>query len=116
MDLFAGIPVRDYEAARPWYERLLGSEPTFVAHETECVWDVAEHSSVYIVEDPQRAGNALAMLLVDDLDATVRDIASRGLEPAKRETYENGVRKVTYRDADGNEFGFGGMPVEDSAG
>ena len=43
MDLFAGIPVRDYEAARPWYERLLGSEPTFVAHETECVWDVAEH-------------------------------------------------------------------------
>ena len=28
-----------------------------------------------------------------------------------RETYENGVRKVTYRDPDGNEIGFGGGPA-----
>ena len=39
-------------------------------------------------------------------------IAGRGIEPAERETYENGVRKVTYRDPDGNEIGFGGAPLE----
>ena len=39
------------------------------------------------------------------------EIASRGLEPADRETYSNGVRKITFRDADGNEFGFGGAPA-----
>jgi hypothetical protein len=37
VDLFAGICVADYAAARAWYEQLLGSEPSFVAHETECV-------------------------------------------------------------------------------
>lgn len=37
-------------------------------------------------------------------------ISARGLEPALRETYGNGVRKVTYRDPEGNEIGFGGGP------
>jgi hypothetical protein len=40
----------------------------------------------------------------------VCSIASRGLEPAKRETDGNGVRKITYRDPDGNEISFGGAP------
>lgn len=37
---------------------------------------------------------------------------ARGIEPEERETYENGVRKVTYRDPDGNEIGYGGAPVD----
>ena len=115
MDLFAGICVRDYEASKPWYERLLGSEPTFVAHETECVWDLGEHRSVYIVEDAERAGHAVHTIFVDDLEAVVTEIAARGIEPAKREVYGNGVRKATYRDSDGNEIGFGGAPPEGSA-
>jgi hypothetical protein len=28
-----------------------------------------------------------------------------------RETYSNGVRKITYRDPYGNEIGFGGAPL-----
>lgn len=51
------------------------------------------------------------LILVDDLDARVAQIAGRGLEPTKRETYENGMRKTTHRDPDGNEFGFGGAPL-----
>jgi hypothetical protein len=47
-----------------------------------------------------------------DLEARVAGIAERGIEPADDETYSNGVRKVTYRDADGNEVGFGGGPSE----
>ncbi len=38
-------------------------------------------------------------------------IADRGVEPAKRETYSSGVRKVKYHDPDGNEIGFGGAPI-----
>ena len=111
LDLFAGVPVSDFDAARAWYERLLGSEPSFYPHETEAVWELAEHRSLYIVEDPERAGHAIHTLFVDDLDARVTAISSRGIEPAERETYSNGVRKVTYRDADGNEIGFGGAPL-----
>jgi len=49
-------------------------------------------------------------VFVDDLDARVQ-IAGRGIEPVDRETYGNGVRKITYRDGDGDEIGFGGGPV-----
>jgi hypothetical protein len=38
-------------------------------------------------------------------------MAERGIEPSTRETYANGVRKVTYHDPEGNELGFGGGPV-----
>jgi hypothetical protein len=110
LDLFAGIPVSDYAAARAWYERLFGTEPAFVAHETECVWELAEHRHVFIVEDAERAGNAVHTIFAGELDSLVAQIAARGIEPYSRETYSNGVRKATYRDADGNEIGFGGAP------
>jgi hypothetical protein len=50
-------------------------------------------------------------LFVEDLDERIAAIAARGLSPAKQETYENGVRKTTYADPDGNEIGFGGGPA-----
>ena len=109
--LYAGICVSDYQTALPWYERLLGSEPSFLPHATEAVWELAEHRYVYIEEDPGRAGYARQTLFVDDLDAVMSEIGARGLEPADVETYSNGVRKAVYRDADGNEIGFGGAPA-----
>jgi catechol 2,3-dioxygenase-like lactoylglutathione lyase family enzyme len=110
--LFAGSRVRDLAAARTWYERLLG-EPSFFPNATEVVWTLADDRSLYIEENRDRAGGALITVWVDDLDAVVADIASRGLEPAERETYSNGVRKAIYRDDDGNEIGFGGPPQSD---
>lgn len=109
-ELFAGIPVTDYAAALPWYERFFGGQPTFLPNDVEAVWEVAEHRYVYIVEDPDRAGNALVLSFVDDLDGRVAQIARRGIEPAKREPYEGGVTKVIYRDGDGNEISLGGGP------
>ena len=69
----------------------------------------AEHRSVYIVQRPEHVGHAMHTIIVDDLDTVMAEIAERGLEPAKRETYSNGVRKTTYVDPDGNEIGFGGV-------
>ena len=111
IDLYAGIAVSDYPAALAWYQRLLGSPPTFVASDTEAVWELAQHRSVAIEQRPEHAGHAMHTIFVDDLDALVAQIADRGLEPAKRETYANGVRKATYCDPDGNEIGFGGAPL-----
>ncbi len=110
MDLFAGIPVSDFAGALAWYEKLLGSPPAFFPHDTEAVWELAEHRLIYIVQRPEHAGHAMHTIIVDDLDTLMAEIAQRGLEPAKQETYENGVRKTTYVDPDGNEIGFGGMP------
>jgi hypothetical protein len=111
VDLFAGLPVADYGRAVAWYERLLGSGPTFLPNDTEAVWEIAEHRFLYIDVRPEHAGHSMHTLFVDDFDERVQQIADRGIEPAEQETYENGVRKWTYRDPDGNEFSFGGAPV-----
>lgn len=113
LHLFAGLRVRDFQAARSWYERLLG-EPTFFPHAREAVWTLAEDRSVYVVEHPDGAGNSVLTIFLGDLDERVAAIAARGLEPDERETYSNGVRKVLYRDPDGNELGFGGAPPDDA--
>jgi hypothetical protein len=113
LHLFAGVRVRDFQAARAWYERLLG-DATFFPHATEAVWTVAEDRSIYVVEHPEGAGSSVVTVLVDDLDAHVAAIAARGLEPDEQLTYSNGVRKVIYRDPDGNEVGFGGAPTSGS--
>jgi len=94
LDLYAGIPVSDYATALAWYERLLGSPPSFVASDTEAVWELAEHRSVAIEHRPEHAGHAMHTIFVDDFDALVTEMADRGIEPTKRETYANGVRQA----------------------
>ena len=111
VDLFAGIPVCDYSAALAWYERLLGGPPAFLPNEVEAVWEVAEHRYVYIELLPAKAGHAMHTLFLGDFDSRMAAIAGRGLLPARRETYENGVRKAIFVDPDGNEIGLGGGPV-----
>ena len=86
LDLFGGIPVTDYSAALEWYERLLGP-PSFFPRETEAVWELAAHQYLYIVHQTEHAGHAMHTLFVNDLDALIAQIAGRGLEFAKRETY-----------------------------
>jgi catechol 2,3-dioxygenase-like lactoylglutathione lyase family enzyme len=112
LELFAGIPVSEYLRSLAWYERLLGSPPTFLATPTEAVWELAEHRYLYIEERTDGTGHALVTIFVDDLDGRVASSAARGVEPELRETYDNGVRKITFRDPDGNRIGFGGAPLK----
>jgi catechol 2,3-dioxygenase-like lactoylglutathione lyase family enzyme len=112
LDMFAGMPVADYPRSLAWYERLLGSPPTFVASPTEAVWELAERRYLYVEQRPDRAGGAMVTAFVDDLDGLLAELASHGIEPEQLETYDNGVRKATFRDPDGNEIGFGGAPID----
>ena len=107
-DLFAGLFVRDHDASRAWYERLLGRAPAFLASETEAVWQLAEHRWLYTKQQADHAGHGELTVFLTDLDATVAGAAERGLEPDRREDYPGGVRKVVFRDPDGNEIGLGG--------
>lgn len=108
--LFAGFPVKDYALAFTWYERLFGCPPAFLPNEIEAVWQLAEHRYVFIKVLPEHAGHAFNLLFLNNLDVFMNQIAERGLEPTVRETLSNGIRKVIYKDPDGNEVGFGGAP------
>ncbi|MGH8877117.1 MAG: VOC family protein [Stackebrandtia sp.] len=111
IDLFAGAAVSDLDAAVDWYGKLLGSE-AFRPNDVEVVWELAEHRYLYIELLPEHAGHAQHTVFAGDFDDRLAAIAERGLEPSKRETYDNGVRKAIFRDPDGNEIGFGGGPVD----
>ena len=84
MDLFAGVPVRDYTAAAAGYERLLGTPPSFSPDDTEAVWELADHR--YVVVRPKHAGHAMHTLFADNLDARISQIAERiiSLRPSHR--------------------------------
>ena len=113
VELFAGISVRDRAASLPWYERFMGGEPAFLPNDIEAVWELAEHRYVYIEQRPEHAGHSHHTLFLDeDFEERITATADRGIEPEVRETYDNGVRHVTYRDPDGNEISFGGPPIE----
>jgi hypothetical protein len=109
VDLFAGTYVSDYTTACDWYTRLFGFDP-FVVSATEAVWELAARRSIVIEVHADHAGHAIHTIFVDDFDAFVAAAAARGIEPAARETYDNGVRKARYHDPDGNEIGVGGAP------
>lgn len=106
IELFAGLRVSNFQAALPWYEELLG-KPSMFPHGTEAVWDISDHAHLYIVEEPERAGSSVAFLMLGNLRDRLDGCA---IEPAVDEIYDNGVRKVTFRDFDGNELAFGTMP------
>ena len=104
LHLFAGLRVRDYEAARGWYDRVLG-EPTFLPHATEAVWTVAEDRSVYVVEDAERAGGGLVTLALDDLDVHEKRLRDSGLIFTEQ-THGAAPRRLVVRDVDGNTLTF----------
>ena len=108
MELFAGMPVSDLERAKEWYSRLLGADPSFLPNDEEAVWTLEDQRHVYVVHDERRAGGGHLTLFVQDFDQRVEAIRQRGIEPTTDETYGNGVRKVEYHDADGNQLGIGG--------
>lgn len=91
VELFAGIAVSDLERAIDWYSRFFGGTESFEPNDTERVWTVAEHRYLYVELEPEHAGHAMVTL---------------------SETCQKGVRKVIYRDPEGNEVGVGGAPVE----
>ncbi len=111
LDLFAGVAVSDLPRAVGWFDRLLGEVESFEPNETERVWTLDERCHLYVELKPQHAGHSMLTLFMDDLDRFIEEAASRSVEPLTRETYDNGVRKVIFRDPDGNEIGVGGPPI-----
>src|SRR5690349_17773598 len=100
--VFSGIPVRDFPAAKDWYEQLFGRPPDMLPHETEAVWNLSDGGLLYVVGDEARAGNGLVTLIVEDLAQSLEAVAGRGLSPGPVEVMGSGAQKATLSDPDGN--------------
>src|ERR1700738_960740 len=104
--LFAGVPVRDFEAALAWYTRLFGRPADVTVTDDEVMWRFADAAWLYIVRDDPRAGRALVALRVADLDQTLADISDRGISSGPVEVVGESARKAVITDADGNALSF----------
>ena len=100
---FAGLPVADYASAYDWYVRLLGREADMFPHDRECVWRLNTTSSIYLVQDPERAGSALVTLALDDLDTQERRLRDGGFTLTE-EASGAAPRRVGVSDIDGNRL------------
>lgn len=101
--VFAGLVVTNRDRAAAWYERLFGRPPSFLPNDAEAVWQVAGTASVYVLADPDRAGRGIIGLVVDDLDASLAEIAGRGIVAGAVEEIPGAGRKAVIADPDGNE-------------
>jgi len=108
--VFAGLPVAEYAAARPWYEAFFGRAPDLLPHDEEAAWQLSGDGWVYVVADRERAGGGLVTLLVDDLDARLESLAAEGIAAGPIETLASGVRTVVVADPDGNAIQLGQVP------
>jgi hypothetical protein len=98
--LFGGIPVRDFEAAAQWYERLLDRPPDMRPHDHEACWKLTDEAWLYVVRDAERAGNALITIIGDELP---------GVDGTRGE--EGGLETLVVTDPDGNSIKFAKPPA-----
>jgi catechol 2,3-dioxygenase-like lactoylglutathione lyase family enzyme len=102
---FAGLPVADYASAYDWYVRLLGRGADIFPHERESVWRLTPTSSIYVVQDAERAGRALVTLALDDLDAHESRLRDGGFMLTE-EARGSAPRRIAVSDTDGNTLVF----------
>jgi catechol 2,3-dioxygenase-like lactoylglutathione lyase family enzyme len=111
----AVIAVSDLDVAQRFYEGQLGLAPG--AREEQGVrYPCADGSAIFVYRSPEHAGGSSATLagwFVDDLDATMRDLAARGvvfehydlpgLHTDERGVFHAAAFKAAWvRDPDGN--------------
>jgi catechol 2,3-dioxygenase-like lactoylglutathione lyase family enzyme len=109
--VFAGLAVRDYDAAREWYERLLGRPPDMLPIPGEAVWRLTPTASLYILVDRDRAGSGVVTIAAGGLDGERQALRERGIA-GRVETTPEGVRKLVVRDPDGNTLALFEAPTD----
>jgi glyoxylase I family protein len=104
--VLAVVPVSDMDAARTWYELLVGRPEDNHPMETLVEWRVTDTGWIQVFLDPERAGSTLLNFAVDDLDQHVAELSGRGLALGDVVTANKGVRLSTVSDPDGNPITF----------
>ncbi len=99
---FTGVPVMNLASGRDFFERLFGRPADVEVAADEVMWCLAESAWLYVVVDAARAGRGLTSLSVANLDATLAELAHRGISPVRVEEVGDAGRKATVLDPDGN--------------
>ena len=100
--LLSVVPVADIERSNRWYAALFGRGADNNPMASLVEWQVLPGGWVQVFADEERAGSGLLNLAVDDLDAHLAEVRTRGLDPGEVVHANKGVRLSTLADPDGN--------------
>ncbi len=76
--VLAAVPVHDADAARTFYERLLGAPPHASPMPGLAQWNLGD-GVLQVVVDPDRAGGGLVTLMFEDLASAAEAVRGRGM-------------------------------------
>jgi predicted enzyme related to lactoylglutathione lyase len=100
----ASLPVKDLNAARQWYEKLIGRASTSPMP-TLCEWTFPNGGGLQVYEGPDRAGGGSCTLPVANIEDTVAELKRLGIDAGKRMGGEK-AEVVMISDPDGNGIAF----------
>lgn len=99
----AVIAARDLEASRSWWETLLGRAADRIPMPTDVEWAFPAGGGLQLIDDAEHAGSSSVTLVVDDVDAELIAISSRGIDvPEAQTTSGDQFRIAILRDPDAN--------------
>src|SRR5688500_3209238 len=100
--VLAVVAVRDIDAGRAWYTKLLGREPDTDPMPNLVEWQVTDGGWVQVTEDPVRAGNGMLNLALSDFEDGVREVREMGIGTGDILDANKGVRLFPIADPDNN--------------
>jgi glyoxylase I family protein len=102
LNVLAGVPVRDMEAAIEWYGSLLGREPDARPMDGLADWHLTDVHTLQLVLDADRAGGGTVTLQVRDIAAAREAAAGRGVTFEYDDTTSTKVKFAELLDPEGN--------------
>jgi len=100
--VLAVVPVSNLEQADAWYEALFGRPADNRPMPTLVEWQVTGGGWVQVTVDAERAGSGLLNFAVDDLGATKKELAARGVDTEAIQPVNKGVELLATADPDRN--------------
>jgi catechol 2,3-dioxygenase-like lactoylglutathione lyase family enzyme len=111
--IMAGIVVDDLQAARAWYETVLGRPPDAAPMSGLLEWHLMDHAwlqvvDLQIVRDIQHsarwgaAGASSVSFVIADLDTQLARFAANGIEVVSQYTTVSSLKTATVSDPAGN--------------
>jgi predicted enzyme related to lactoylglutathione lyase len=102
--LFTGVPVSDFNTSHAWYESFFGRPADIVAHELEVMWRVSDGGWLYILHDPDHAGNGIVAMAVANIEQAISALNARGVTTGPIKPEGGAGRKAVALDPDGNSI------------
>lgn len=101
-NVLAQIFVSDFDGAPAWYEGLLGRPADRLPMDGTAEWQLAGGGGLQVDRSEKGVGTSNVIIEVDDFDATLADLAGRGIDATAPDAPSSRLRLATVEDPEGN--------------